>query len=820
MTDIAKILPIQSIQDDCLINGNGDVTLGFSLDLPEIFTLKADEAETMHSSYLSLIKNLPSGTLVHMQNFFVVSKYEKQDESIDNYVIRSNKAYYDQKPILNQTTRIYFTFPTNSKSKGKNSLYSESDYVFNKPFRDLDKIRDFIESNEDNIMNSLNAVKHTKAVRMKNDELLKELNRYLNLDHEIKSKNGNYDIQPYQIEKDFIKIGEKYVAVISLNEEGNKLHNMKMPETSPGFSYQDGIEYNNEINMPASMVYPITAGLPVDHVVNYYVEIIDVQQAILNCKIEDSKVNFIATLGNEQAKAKQADIKKFIDTVSNHGYQTAETGLNVILFSEDEKKLKKNIELTKLAFTKMNDSKAWVENYDLTNIFFASCPGNLRLNERRFINVVDQSICYLNKEGMYKSDPEGLLFNDRFGKPVYLNIWDSNHIVNRNMVVFGPSGSGKSHWVNGYIDQSIATGMDITVIDVGGSYKRNCEINDGYYFDTADQRNLSFNIFLCKQDKEGKYIYKSADDDGEGAEDVVNFVYTVLKNIWKGKEQIRNEERAILKKMIESFYDHVNDKKIFPDFIEFYNYIDKFQKQIPSVENNYLDFHSLKLLLKPFYDGIHKGILNSKKRLLLADQKYIVFDLKGVEKNEDLRELILIIIMQISWDKMEKDLGLKKVIIIDEAIDSLKGDIGDFIGAGYRKVRKSNGAMAIATQGISYLEEVEELVRKSIFGNSDIIVLLNHENDTQSYPLFQKYLSMTDHDLELAKSLKDKKEKGGYREFFIKMGNYSKVYRNQVSLQANAAYSTTATEVGQLEEINSKTGNWKSAINTYVENEN
>lgn len=816
MTEIAKIFPIQSIEDDCLINGNGDITIGFSLQLPEVFTVKEEEAEIMHNSYVTLIKNMPAGTLVHRQDVFAVRNYEKNDETTDNYVIKNNKAYYDQKRILDQTSKIYFTFPTNIKSKGKNPLYTEADYVMNQPFSDLDKVRDLVKSNEDNIINSLSAIKNTKAVRLKNDELLEELYRYFNLTN-IQQGSEINDIQPYQIESDYFKIGDTYVAVLSLNEEGNKLRNIQKPETSPGFSYNSGVEYNNEINLKTSMIYPLSAGLPIDHIVNYFVEIKDVQQTISNLKIEDKKLNFIATLGSGQAQAKKRDLKKFIETLTNHGYQTAETGLNVILYSKDKEELRKNTVLTKIAFSKMNDSKAWVENFDLANIFFASCPGNVRFNERKFRGVVDQSVCYMNKEGMYQSDREGILFTDRFGKPVILNMWDSSHIVNRNMVVFGPSGSGKSHWVNGYIDQSLASGMDITVIDIGGSYKRNCEINEGYYFDTAEKKNLSFPVFMCKQGADGSYLYKEEDADGEGAGDTVNFVYTIIKKIWKGAEKISNEETAILKKLITFFYEHVNEKKIFPDFTEFYNYINIFVEKLSTEEKSYVDFHSLKLLLAPFHDGVYKKILNSREKLLLEDEKYIVFDLKGVEKNEDLLELILVIIMQISWNKIEKNKSTRKLIIVDEAIDSLKGDIGEFIGAGYRKVRKSNGAMAIATQGISYLEEIPEMVRKSIFGNSDIIILLNHENDTQSHSLFQKYLSLSDHDIDQLKSLTDKKEKGGYREFFIKLGSFSKVYRNQVSDQANAAYSTTPTEVGQLEKIYEKSGNWRSAINTFVE---
>ena len=38
-TDLADILPIQTITQDAIINGNGDITVGYRMLLPEVFTL-------------------------------------------------------------------------------------------------------------------------------------------------------------------------------------------------------------------------------------------------------------------------------------------------------------------------------------------------------------------------------------------------------------------------------------------------------------------------------------------------------------------------------------------------------------------------------------------------------------------------------------------------------------------------------------------------------------------------------------------------------------------------------------------------------------
>jgi len=42
----------------------GDITMGFELELPEIFTLSADELEAFHQAWLKAIKVMPAGTIL------------------------------------------------------------------------------------------------------------------------------------------------------------------------------------------------------------------------------------------------------------------------------------------------------------------------------------------------------------------------------------------------------------------------------------------------------------------------------------------------------------------------------------------------------------------------------------------------------------------------------------------------------------------------------------------------------------------------------------------------------------------------------------
>ena len=46
--DLGDVLPIQTITEKAIINGNGDITVGYRLFLPEVFTLSESEAQYIH----------------------------------------------------------------------------------------------------------------------------------------------------------------------------------------------------------------------------------------------------------------------------------------------------------------------------------------------------------------------------------------------------------------------------------------------------------------------------------------------------------------------------------------------------------------------------------------------------------------------------------------------------------------------------------------------------------------------------------------------------------------------------------------------------
>ncbi len=809
-----SIFPIHSIENNILVGGNGELTIGFTLLLPEVYTISDEEANKLNDDFVKLLKLLPAGTTVHKQDFFYQNVY-KNNNYVQSAVDIENMRHYNDRDILCHYSNLYITFiPVLRKHNSSNVSYVKKPNIPDAEKQSIDKYYSEIVGTIDAIKNFLENLNFVKAYRMDNDKLGSALFDYFNLSYDHQSENFTQkQLQPLELASEF-KIGNNYIKVISLTKEGDKIYSIG---ENKGILPKDSkIKINPGIHMHTSYVYPIGIGLPVSHILNTIITVLDKDKLQTRIEMEKRNLNVIKTFSTD-AKNKHQAVIDFENTISAQNYLPVEFSLNVIINDENLNRLNDTLSLVTTAFSNI-DASYWVENFDTANLFFASCPGYAHANYRNLLTVAELAVCYFHKETHYYSDQKGLIFVDRFGNPKVLDLWDSKYIVNRNIIIIGPSGSGKSFAVNNIVNQDLYLGHHVIIIDIGHSYKRNCEINRGKYFDSADLKNLSFNPFLyCEKDKEDNYILSSP-DDSEGADDVINTLYTLLVTIWKGNDSITQENKTILKQIIKAFYTYINNNKIFPDLNEFVKFIDVYRNEKASdAEKRYFDFDSIILQLKEYTtDGQHGHLLNAKNNFDLTEDKFIVFDLENVQQNKDIFSLLAVIIIELVIQKCKKLEGVKKTLIIDEGLNFLEdAKMGEFVGHMYRTIRKKEGQIALATQNASFFKNIPPIVRDSIIINTDTKIILDHSNYRASYKDLQEIFSLTDQDIELLDSITNGSD---YREFFIKLGNKSFVYRNEVSEFAQAVYTSKQSEVVEIEKNFKRTGSITTAIKQYIEN--
>lgn len=824
--DIATVLPIQTITDDTIVNGNGDLTIGYRMFLPEVFTLSQEGTKIMQERLEGLFKMLPAGTVVHQQCYYYVSHY-KNDEYSTNPLEVENLKYFDEKETLNCYVNLYITFAETEKhgirkNATNNSLLRKFNYPFKQPYKKYESKLADLEPCILNFENGLSSITEFSIKRMNSNDLNNAVYDYMNLSFSIPTDDATKEsLNPLSVTKtgDML-IGKLFVAMLSLTNEGEHIYELAVPNTGKSKAYGSSIQLPENIKSKCSMIYPVGLGLPFDHIVNVVIEITDIDSTIRAINSEKQSLNYVANF-YPPAKDAQKEQELFCNTITEFDFQTAYTAFNVIINDTDKSVLMRKLALVQQGFSFMNQSSCYVENAELCNLFFCNIPGNARANYRGFINTTKQAICYLQKDSTYLSSLTGHLYCDRFGNPKKIDMWNYSALNNKNKIVIGPSGSGKSFWENYYILQSYELGNDVMIMDIGGSYRSMIELNRGKYFDSTEQKTFAFNPFLCDRDKNGKYLYIDT-SDSDGAEDLIKTISAVISYIWKQKDAMNPTESAILKKSIISFYKYVNhssvnesSERIFPNMIEYRIFLrDVFPEQMKDFEKLKFEVDELLLLLEPYTIGELSFLLNATENVDIVNDNLIAFDMESASKKEYF-PLVVIITLQMVVDKIKKRQGVKKELIIDEALDFLQDEkFGDFIASLYRTFRKKEGAITIAAQNILFLKNCPPSIRDSITINCDTKIILDHSQYRKELPNLRDVLSLSEDELTMIESLqKDEK----WREFFIKMGNDSFVFRHEVSPFAAVAFDSRQSTVIRVKQLFQETGSTYTAINRLLE---
>ena len=108
--NLGDILPILDVEHDSILSKQGDVTIGFEISLPEIFTMSNEDYEAFHQNWIKAIKILPKQSVFHKQDWFIDSTY-KADFSRDetSFLSRSSERFFNERPFLSHHSYLFIT---------------------------------------------------------------------------------------------------------------------------------------------------------------------------------------------------------------------------------------------------------------------------------------------------------------------------------------------------------------------------------------------------------------------------------------------------------------------------------------------------------------------------------------------------------------------------------------------------------------------------------------------------------------------------------------------------------------------------------------
>ena len=807
------ILPILGVEHDCILSKQGDITIAFQAELPEIFTLSDQEYEAFHQAWIKAIKVLPKLSVFHKQDWFIDSRYEPDFTKDDtSFLSRSSERFFNERPFLDHSCYIMITKKPPGR-KLSSSLFSNllRNSIIPEQMLKPQLLQDFLDS-VGQFKRILEDSGFVQLTRLRNNELQSNernmglVERYCYLSE----KNDAIVFKDIEF-KEGIQIGDEHCQIYTLGDAED------LPALCGSRINYD--RYSTD-KTKFSIGFASTLGqlLSCNHIYNQYIFIEDAQKTLQKLESKRLRLQSLSAYSRENTISRDAT-NDFLNEAISQQRLPVKAHFNVQVWTSNKEELKDLKNLVSSALAQM-DAAAKHETAGAPQIFWAGIPGNeadFPINDT-FDTFAEQAVCFLNLETNYRSSlsPVGLRLGDRLtGKPVHVDISDEpvkkGICTNRNKFILGPSGSGKSFFTNHMVRSYYEQGTHIVLVDVGHSYKGLCDMVGGYYFTYDEKSPIRFNPF---------YIGEGDSLDTEKKESIK----TLLLALWKkDNESYNRSEYVALSNALQLYYEKLDkNNSLFPCFNSFYDFLkDEFVGILTNdkVKEKDFDIDNFLYVLRPYYkDGEFDYLLNATENLELLTERFIVFELDNIKDHPILFPVVTIIIMEVFISKMRKLKGVRKMILIEEAWKAIaKEGMAEYIKYLFKTVRKFFGEAIVVTQ------EVEDIisspvVKQAIINNSDCKILLDQSKYQNKFEQIQELLGLTEKEKALILSVnKANDPTKKYKEVFISLGGMlSKVYRTEVSPEEYLAYTTEETEKVKVMQYARKYGDIQKGIAALV----
>ncbi len=788
--------PLLSIEQDCLVSKQGDMTFGFAVDLPEIFTLSNADYEAFHQAWVKAIKVLPKFSVFHKQDWFRESKVSGQfDEKERSFLSQASERFFHERPFLDHRCYLYLTkLPAHRKPAS--ALFSTllRNHIAPAETLSVEALQSFREScgQFKSILSDSGFVQIrllTSEDLLSNQDRAGLLEQYLYL----QAPEGTPVITDIQYQPS-LTIGSKHCQLFTLCDA----------EQLPALcGSRINYEPYSTDKTKFSVGFAASLGLllPCNHLYNQFIFIGDTNTTLKKLESKRLRLQSLSAYSRENAISRDAT-NDFLNEAISEQRLPVKAHFNLLVWTDQAAHLADVKNLVSNAIAQL-DATPKQELDGMPQIHWAGIPGNAGElpQHETFDSFAEQAACFLNVETNYKTSlsPVGIRLGDRLtGKPVHVDISDEPVLkgicTNRNKFILGPSGSGKSFFTNHLLRSYYEQGTHIVLVDVGHSYKGLCDLVQGYYFTYSEQKPIQFNPF---------YIGEGDSLDTEKKESIK----TLLLSLWKkDDESFTRSEYVAISDALQLYFAHLQvTPELFACFNSFYDFVQEVflvKVQEDKVKEKDFDIHNFLYVLRPYYrGGEFDYLLNAAESLDLLQQPFIVFELDNIKDHPILFPTVTLIIMEVFISKMRKLKGIRKIILIEEAWKALmKEGFAEYIKYLFKTVRKFYGEAIVVTQEVEDIIS-SPIVKQAIINNSDCKILLDQSKYQHKFEQIQELLGLTEKEKALVLSVNKFNDPAlKYKEVFISLGGVlSRVYRTEVSPEEYLAYTTEEKEKMQVQ---------------------
>ena len=802
---LERRFPLLSVENGCIVSKDADLTVAFEVELPELYTVTADEYEAMHSSWIKAVKVLPEHSVVCKQDWFVKETYRpKTDDGEQSFLTRSYELHFNERPYLNHKCYLFLTKTTRERSRRKSDFNTLCrGFLLPKEITDKDAAARFLEAVEqfERIMNDSG---HIRLRRLETDEITgtKERPGLVEKYFSLSLEDETAVLQDICLKPGRMRIGDKRLC----------LHTLSDTEDLPGRLSTD-MRYErmstDRSDCRLSFAAPVGLLLSCNHIYSQYVFIDDAQEILQ--MMEKNSRNMLSLSKYSRSNAiNQEWTEMYLDEAHTKGVLPVRCHCNVIAWAEDAEEFRRIRNDTGSQLAMMECTPRY-NTIDTPVIYWAGIPGNAGdfPSEESFYTFLEQAVCLFAGETNYKSSPSpfGIRLADRQnGIPVHVDISDlpmkRGIITNRNKFILGPSGSGKSFFTNHLVRQYYEQGAHILLVDTGNSYQGLCRMihdhtngKDGIYITYEEDNPISFNPFYTES---GKFDVEKRDS-----------INTLILTLWKREdESTKRSEEVALSGAVNAYIRKISENRnIRPDFNGFYEFVaDDYRRMIEEkkVREKDFDIDGFLNVLEPFYrGGDYDFLLNSDKELDLTGKRFIVFELDNISSNKVLLPVVTLIIMETFIAKMRRLKCIRKMILIEECWKALmSANMSEYIKYLFKTVRKYFGEAVVVTQEVDDIIS-SPIVKEAIINNSDCKILLDQRKYINKFEHIQRLLGLTEKEKGQILSINQANHPGRfYREVWIGLGGTcSAVYATEVSEEEYFTFTTEESEKLEVQRI-------------------
>lgn len=476
----------------------------------------------------SVIQVLGEGYALHKQDVFVRKNFDmsrvaakKKKGSKKAFLSEAYFRFFNGREYTEATTYLVIT------QKGKKGGIHTYD---NSKWRDflvkIQKVSDRLKSGEINC-------RFLSAAECK-----EYADRFFAFDF----KNKNISMTDFKVDSEKIGMGNKQIKVYSLLD----VDSIGLPgKIRP---YTD-VSVNNAV-ISQDLLADIDHVPGVDSIV--YNQVIFLPNQKREMMKLDKKKNRHASIPNPNNQIAVEDINAVQNELARNGKILVYAHYNLIVQTSSDYDFQKVTNSLENIFARYNIHIS-KRAYNQLELFVASFPGNcFRLNQDydQFLTLSEAALCLMYKERQAVGDDSALkcYYTDRQGLPLAVDTsgkeGKKRYTNNSNFFVLGPSGSGKSFFMNTVMRQYREQDTDIVIIDTGDSYEGLCSYFDGTYISYSKEKPISMNPFKVT---DAEY--------NENFGEKKNFLKSLIFQLFKGAEFPTKLEDAVINQTIVEYYE-------------------------------------------------------------------------------------------------------------------------------------------------------------------------------------------------------------------------------------------------------------------------